>query len=162
MKDYINVPMDRKGAIIGKNRATLNEIERITKTKISIEGNNVEIDGESLDIMDAKNIIIAVARGFNPKNAMKLLEENITIEILDLTVFDKPIINLRARLIGTEGKVRKEIERLTGTSISVYGKTVSIIGTFEQVKAASDAVNMLISGARHASVYKHIQDLQGD
>ena len=37
------------------------------------------------------------------------------------------------RVIGKDGSTRKTIEDLTNTDICVYGKTVSIIGDFDDV-----------------------------
>jgi len=42
---------------------------------------------------------------------------------------------------------------MTGTEISVYGKTVAIIGLPEQVEIARKAVEMLIQGVPHETVY---------
>jgi ribosomal RNA assembly protein len=45
---------------------------------------------------------------------------------------------------------------MTGTSISVHGKTISIIGAFEQVKTARTAVEMLVNGVSHETVYSFL------
>jgi ribosomal RNA assembly protein len=49
------------------------------------------------------------------------------------------------------------IEELTNTYISVYGHYVSIIGKPEDVKLASNAVMMLITGSMHSTVYKMLE-----
>jgi len=46
---------------------------------------------------------------------------------------------------------------MTATEISVYGKTVGIIGTIEQVKIAREAVEMLIKGVSHESVFSFLE-----
>ena len=63
---------------------------------------------------------------------------------------------IRGRIIGRDGKSRSQIEDLTSTEISVYGKTVAIIGMIEQVKVAREAIDMLIGGVPHESVYSFL------
>ena len=64
---------------------------------------------------------------------------------------------LKGRVIGTGGKSREEIERLTDTYISVYGKTIGIIGEVEHVSLARDAVAMLLQGSMHKTVYQYLE-----
>jgi ribosomal RNA assembly protein len=46
--------------------------------------------------------------------------------------------------------------------VVVYGHTVGFIGTFEQVDVARNAVQMLISGSQHHTVYKYLQRKRSD
>ena len=39
----------------------------------------------------------------------------------------------------------------------VYGHTVGLIGTFEQVDAARNAIQMIIQGSQHHTVYAFLQ-----
>ena len=107
-------------------------------------------------MMPAENIIRAIGRGFSPENAMELLDEEKTLYIIHLSDNARSLKRIRSRLIGTGGKARRNIERFTHTKISVYGKTVSIIGSYEDVEKAKGAVEKLISGVSHRSVYKDI------
>ena len=81
------------------------------------------------------------------------------LDIIDVTdVADTPdkLARIRGRIIGRDGKAREQIENMTGTSISVYGKTVAIIGLPEQMNDAHTAVSMLISGSEHTSVFSYL------
>ena len=49
------------------------------------------------------------------------------------------------------------IEELSESYISVYGKSVSIIGTAESAAIAKRAVEALLSGSTHASVYTWLE-----
>jgi len=65
---------------------------------------------------------------------------------------------IKSRLIGTEGKTRKMIENCSGCSVSVYGKTVSIIGRYNQISMAREAINMILRGSKHSNVYRFLQE----
>ena len=46
---------------------------------------------------------------------------------------------------------------MTDTYITVYGKTVGIIGEVAQVSVAREALAMLIQGAMHKTVYRYLE-----
>ncbi|MAG18146.1 MAG: RNA-processing protein [Candidatus Diapherotrites archaeon] len=159
--DFLLVPHERIGSVIGKNGSTKREIELKTNTKLKVDSKEGEIEilqkGDSLGHFNAMRIVKAIARGFSPEKAFRLLEEGTIIEIIDL----KEIIGKshgtmtakKGRVIGSNGKAREEIETDTGANISVYGKTISIIGKEEEIEKAKKAVEMLLGGASHQAVY---------
>ncbi len=63
-----------------------------------------------------------------------------------------------ARIIGRDGKSRHTIETLTKTDICVYGKTISIIGKWDEVERANEAIGLLIKGKTHAYVYRCLEE----
>ncbi len=109
----------------------------------------------------AVEIVTAIARGFSPKRAFRLLEEDTVLNIIDLRDYQGKspgtLIRIRGRLIGLAGKSRRLIEELTGADVSVYGHTVGIIGVQEEAKLASEAVGSLAAGTSHRSVYNMLQ-----
>ncbi len=157
----VKIPEERVPVLIGKNGTVKRQIEKATKTKITV-GEEIEIEGESLDVLAAENIVKAIGRGFSPENAEELLDEEKTIIILDLPKSEHAAKRLRSRLIGTNGKCRRNIERLTGTKISVYGKTVSVIGSYNNVSLAEDAINKIIKGIPHRFVYEFLEGKQDE
>ncbi len=152
----ILIPKSRIPVVVGKNGETKKNIERMTSTKIEIN-EDVLIEGKAIDIMNANNIITAIGRGFSPKKAMELMDENNCFYMIPLPHDRKTLIRVRARIIGTNGKCKRMIENLTNTSISVYGKTASIIGSFDDVDAARDAIERLVKGSPHKNVYRLLQ-----
>ena len=46
---------------------------------------------------------------------------------------------------------------MTGVDISIYGKTVAIIGDMEQIHIAKEAVEMILNGVRHKTVYAFLE-----
>ncbi|NHJ32697.1 MAG: RNA-processing protein, partial [Asgard group archaeon] len=68
------------------------------------------------------------------------------------------LLRFRGRIIGKEGRTRKIIEETTGTRISVFGNTVGIIGPYERLKVARDAIHMLLEGSKHGTVYAFLEE----
>lgn len=153
----IIVPIERIPVLIGKNGETKRNIEKETSTKIEIS-DDVTISGESVDVICAENIIKAIGRGFSPVNAMELIDEEKTLCVIPLPEKRNTLMRVRSRLIGTHGKARRNLERLTDTKISVYGKTVSIIGSYQDVENTANAVEKILSGAPHKNVYKFLEE----
>ncbi len=156
MISKILIPEKRVAVLIGRNGRVKKDVEKATNVKIKIDG-EITISGDAVDLMTAENVIKAIGRGFSPENAAKLLDENNTLCIIPLPDNRKELIRVRARLIGTRGKARRNIETLTGTSISVYGKTVSAIGSYENIEKAKEAIEKLIAGSPHRNVYKSLE-----
>ena len=46
--------------------------------------------------------------------------------------------------------------------MSVYGKTVSIIGKYQNVELAEQAVNKIIDGMPHRSIYEFLEGKQNE
>lgn len=157
----IKIPEERISVLIGKDGSTRKMIERKTKTKIVI-GDEITIEGESLNILDAENIVKAIGRGFSPENAMLLLDEDTTLVIIELPKNERTLKRLRSRIIGTKGKSRRNIEKLTDTHISIHGKTVSLIGKYGDVDLAEQAIHKIIKGVPHRFVYEFLEAKQDE
>jgi ribosomal RNA assembly protein len=164
--DNIKIPKERIAVVIGKNGAVKKKIEQLTGMALSVESatGNVffeQTGKKQADFLSALNIVKAIGRGFSPENAFLLLDEENFLQIIDLTEFGKTkkrLSSRRGRVIGTEGKIRKRIEDETETKISIFGKTISIIGKIENIEIAKKAVEMIVQGARHTSVFDFIRE----
>jgi ribosomal RNA assembly protein len=146
------VPQERIKII--KDGKTKSNISKALSVKLSFQENSVTIEGEGIELFQAKSIVKAIGRGFSPENAFRLLKEDETLETIELNQFnDSRIRIIKSRVIGTGGKTWKMIEKCSGCSLSVYGKTVSLIGKYEQLNIAREAVQMVIRGSKHSKVY---------
>lgn len=152
----VRIPEERIPVLIGKNGSTKKQLEKITKTKITID-DDVSVNGEPLDVMVAENIVKAVGRGFAPVVARSLVSDEMDFCIIPLPKNEHLANRYKSRIIGTNGKCRRNMEFLTKTSISVYGKTVSIIGKYEDVDRARKAIEKLMKGFSHKSVYEFLE-----
>ena len=162
MYEYkVLVPKERIGALIGDEGKTKRLLEKQTNTSILVSEEEVTVMSEdSLSAWIGEQIIKAIARGFNPKDAVKLKNEGYAFEVIDVMDYarnqnDK--FRLRGRVIGEDGRTREIIEDLTGCKISIYGKTVGIIGPVAQISNAIKAVEMLLKGAQTATVYRLLE-----
>lgn len=163
----IRIPHERVGVLIGKSGRTKSIIEKSCYVKLDIDSASGEImicaNGDPADIQPFKamEIVTAIGRGFSPDRAMKLLEEENSLHVIDLREYvgksQSQIERIKGRIIGEGGKARKNMEQLSGTLISVYGRTVSIIGKTSKLKIAVDAISSLSTGRTHGSVYNQLE-----
>ena len=160
--EELKIPKERISMLVGTKGTTKKKIEDLTKTKIDVnsETGDVTVEGDSLNCFNCLNIVKAIGRGFNPEIALKLLDENFTLEIISIEEFTrnrKDIIRVRSRLIGTKGKARENLEEISNTDIEIYGKTVSIIGKVENVIVAKQGITNLLHGSKHGNVYSYME-----
>lgn len=165
---FVRIPKERVGVVIGPDGTTKKNIEE----KLSVE---LEIDSDAGDVhisvtenatdpstlFRAKDVVTALGRGFSPEHAFRLVrDEDVLMELIDLRgVFGKSEADLKrvkGRIIGMNGKTRRIIEELTDANVAVYGHTVGVIGTLEQVQVAREAIEMLVKGSMHSTVYRFL------
>jgi len=166
-KTFIRIPGDRIGVLIGNNGKTRRRIESTFGVKITVESDSggVEItvnqDQPDVSVMfTVKNIVKAIGRGFSPRKALMLQDEENDIMVIDLEEYVGTSKNaqsrVRGRIIGKEGKSRELLEELTECQVSVYGGTVALIGPYEMLQVAKEAVEMLLNGSFHKTVWNHL------
>lgn len=163
----LKVSQDRIGVLIGTGGKIKEQIEKATKTTIIVDSKEGEViisAKDGLKLYEAREVIRAIGRGFNPDIAMLLLKTDYGLEVVDISDYSGKNKNtatrLKGRVIGAEGKSKREIERLTSTHISVYGKRVAIVGPIGEVADARKAVESLLEGATHSRVYKFLEKKQ--
>ncbi len=165
---YEKLPLDRIGVLIGEGGRVKEEIMRRTGTRLVVDSTTgtVVIEPASphtsaLNLMKARDIVRAIAYGFSPERAFRLLDEDQILIVIDLKhyVGDKPnhLQRIKGRIIGEEGKARRTIEEVTGTYISIYRDYIAIIGDYESANIAKEAIEMLIQGRQHSTVYRFLE-----
>lgn len=164
------VPKDRIAVLIGSKGVTAKSIRNASGCKeLNIDSESGEVEaiwGEAgtydpVKAMKLPDVIKAIGRGMAPKAAIRLLDDNHFFEMVDLRNFVGKRSNqqrrVRSRIIGSQGKVRKLIESLTDTEITIYKSTVVIIGEQEGLFAARQAIEMLAGGSEHGSVLGYLE-----
>lgn len=165
---FLKIPKERIGALIGLDGATKKHVEKALSVELQIDSGTggvtatlTENAEDPSSLFKAKEVVNAIGRGFSPERAFRLIrDEEAVLDVIDLRdIFgrsESDIRRVKGRIIGMEGKTRRIVEELTETDVSVYGHTVAIIGNIEQVQAARGAIQMLIKGSLHSTVYRFL------
>lgn len=164
-EQVVRIPIERVGAVIGKEGGTKRFLEQEMGVRLSVDSKEglVTVKSESAlktDPFSATRVIEAIGRGFSPQRARRLLDEGTALEVIDLRDYGRSVNSLeriRGRVIGEKGKSRRVIEELTNCHISVYGRTVAIIGAASEAQQASEAVRSLATGSQHKTVFNALQ-----
>ena len=162
---HVTIPQDRIGVLIGEGGATMRAIEDRAEVRLNIDSESgsvaVESVGDPVTGMVAPDIVRAVGRGFSPEQALTLLDDDLRrFELIDIdaaTRNQKDLQRQKGRLIGENGRTRELMEELTGAEVVIYGTTVGIIGSPEEVAAVRRAVEMILDGAPHGAVYAYLE-----
>lgn len=159
----VKVPEERVAVLIGSDGETKKELEELTDCEVEITDNQVRIEGNPLEEMNAQKIVKAVGRGFNPEKAFKLVEKDVTLHLMDIGRYANTKNGeerLKGRVIGRDGEARKHIEKMAQVDLSVYGTTVGFIGKAQNIEVALEAVNMLLNGSSHSTAYNYLEKNQ--
>jgi ribosomal RNA assembly protein len=169
---YARIPEDRVGVLIGPGGRTKRSIAEATGTSVEVdaEEGEVTVSGPETDpgaVLKARDIVLAIGRGFSPERARRLLKDGTFLGIVDIKLAtghrEKAALRrIRARVIGTSGRARARIEDLSGCWMSVYGSTVALIGEEDQLERATRAVELLLRGSEHSTVFHLLSRLRRD
>ena len=164
------VPMNRIAVLIGVKGATAKSLRFASGCKefnIDSETGDVEVvwgepgTYDPVKAMKLPNVIKAIGRGMAPKAAIQLLDDHHFFELVDIRKYVGKRSNqqrrIRGRIIGSDGKIRKLIEGLTDTQITIYNSTVVLVGEEEGLAAARQAVEMIAGGAEHGTVLNFLE-----
>ncbi|MDR0372422.1 MAG: KH domain-containing protein [Nitrososphaerota archaeon] len=168
LDSFVRIPKERVGILIGPEGKTKQYIEDKLCVKLDVDTDGsitltlLEKAPDPSVLLKAKDVVTAIGRGFTPETACRLIRnEDDIYDMVDLRLIfgrnESDIKRIKGRIIGTDGKTRKLIEELSEADVVVYGHTIGIIGSFEQADTARNAVQMIIDGCQHQTVYKYLQ-----
>jgi ribosomal RNA assembly protein len=160
MKETV-VLTEERAKMLRNKKEWIEKIEKLSNCKISLEDQEVTIEGnDPITILRVKEVFRALNRGFDLNAALYLIDESYFLDIIDIKDYGRSRerqIQLKGRVIGKEGSIKKMIEEKTGTKICVHGKTISIIGKWENLQVARKAIEMLLEGKMHSSVQRFLE-----
>ncbi len=144
----------------------ISKLEELTDTKIeyneTTKAFNVIPKGQnSYEAFKALSVIRAIGLGFPEDIALRLLSDEYTIDVIDLKNYvgsdPNTLRRIKGRIIGEKGKSKKIIQEYTGVYISIYEHYIGILGVYDQVKIARNAIELLIDGKEHSTMYKFLE-----
>ncbi|HEB37094.1 MAG TPA: RNA-processing protein [Thermoplasmatales archaeon] len=164
---YVKIPKERIGVLIGHDGKVKREIEKRSNTRLQIDSKlgEVQIDDSTIDdpllALKIENIVRAIGRGFSPEHAFALFSDDAYFLLFDLRDYvgkkDTHMRRVKARIIGRNGRTKRILENMTDSFISVYGHTVCVITDMLYLDVIKTAIEMIISGSKHDTVYRYLQ-----
>lgn len=142
-------------------KRTKPELEKILNVKIKIQGKKVTIEGSPMDEYEASLVLDAINFGFSAKKALSLKNENLLFRILNIKKITrkKNLQDVRARVIGKEGKTRKTIENITNSEVLIKDNEIGIIGNAESIDEISTIITNLVRGTKQSNVYRYLEKM---
>jgi ribosomal RNA assembly protein len=157
----IQIPMERAKKL-ADSEALMRSLRRVCHCQVAFEEENiVTIEGaDAYEEYSAKNIVAAYGRGFDVNIAQRLMKEDYYFQIIDIRQLfsnKKRAREIKARLIGTDGRAKRYIEVVSSAKIAIYGDTVSIIGRPDEIAEAEAAIKSIINGTGHRKAYTRME-----
>jgi ribosomal RNA assembly protein len=164
------VPLNRVGVIIGGGGSVIDMLRRRLGVSVKVDSTTGAVVIEPIspstpvaNLLKAREYIDAIGYGFSPERAERLLNEDQVLLVIDLKSYvgdsENHLKRIKGRIIGEGGRARRNLEEITNTYISVGEATVAIIGGFEEAEVARQAIQMLIEGRQHTTVYKYAEKM---
>ncbi|PSN84464.1 hypothetical protein B9Q13_02540 [Candidatus Marsarchaeota G2 archaeon ECH_B_SAG-G16] len=145
----------------GLDAHILSEFERLLlflKEKgviINRIGTNLIISAPSEFLMRATECIKLIEYGVPFERARIFFEKEEYYHIIEL---DKEELSRKiGRIIGTNGKTKRNLEKIIGVSIFVKDNRVIIVGNFDSVERAKDAILRIVKGKPQNIVINRFQ-----
>jgi ribosomal RNA assembly protein len=162
---HVKIPQDRIGVLIGAGGETMREIEARADVRLDIDSEEgsvrIERVGDPVIGLKGPDVVKAIGRGFAPEDALRLLDDDMMLfDVIDIGAASRNKNDLKrqkGRLIGEDGRTRELMEELTGASVTIYGSTLGVIGSPQQVETVREAAEMILDGAPHGSVYSFLE-----
>jgi len=166
------VSLERIGVIIGKNGSNKERLEKAFRVKIFVDSENCFVkivpgpDASPLDVLKAQNAVRAIAHGFSVDDALLLTDDNYLFDLIDIRDYarnENELKRIVGRVIGERGKTKRIIQELAKVRMVVFrNRFVGLIGPYENVTIARQAVEMICQGAPHRAVYRFLRLKHGE
>ncbi len=156
--DQLYIPHERIKALV-KSR-DLQKIERASSCSIKPEDGRVTIDGDPYEQLLLKNVLAAYGNGFDADSALLLMNDDYYMSVIDMSLYAKNrsrTQQLKARIIGENGKTKRYVETVSSAKISVYGEHICVIGESEAIDEAEAAIYSLLKGEKHKTAYSKME-----
>lgn len=142
-----------------KVKKAVPRIENRIKVFISFNKGSVNVTGNELNEYITEKIIRAIDFGFDVEDALLLTREDFVLEFIEVKEHTRRnnLSDVRARLIGTDGKAKKAIENITESIIVINGNDIGVIVDTEHLAATIQGIELLIQGSKHGNVFSYLE-----
>lgn len=156
------IEKEKVGIIIGKKGATKKLLEQELDIKLTISKHGeITIGGDAMKTFLSIIVLQAMCLGFSVDKALQLKNPDYVFEIIDVKNFAKTKVRVKevkGRLIGRQGRVKKTIENLGNVLLCISETKIGIIGKTEDVLMTKDAIQSLLRGAQQARIFKWLEN----
>lgn len=157
----IALPQKTITALTRNGSKLLKDVEQRGQVTLTVEDREVSIEGEGGQEWVVEQVLKALGCGFLTKQAYKLFSDQYYMDVINLQdAFrgnQKKMIRYKARVIGAQGTAKKKLQDLSGAFLAVTSDSVAILGEFDDIKSAKEAVLRLLEGAEHTGVYTYLE-----
>jgi ribosomal RNA assembly protein len=157
----VHIPVARAEKL-RDHKELLANLSRVCKCRIHVDKEDVvRIEGDDPYLeYSAKTVLSAFGRGFGMLPAEKLLSDDYYFQTMDLRQLfknKKRLQEIKARIIGTDGRTKRYVELVSSAKVAIYGDTVSIIGKVTEISEAEAAIKSIINGRGHRKAYTRME-----
>ena len=156
--ERLHVGKEKIGIIIGKKGAVKKLLEQELDVTIKISSSGaITIEGDTLNAYRATHVLQAIAFGFSPDSALELKNPEFSFETINVKNFaesKKRISEIKGRLIGKSGRVKRVIQDLGAVDLCITENRIGLIGESSDVGFARRAIQTLLRGAKHSRIFK--------
>lgn len=151
---------------IKKNESILREAESSTSSQVIIDERNMValIQGkeEKSDVLKIRDFIIALDNCVDEYTALDIIKRDYMLYLIDLrNIFSKDDVRrVLARVIGEGGKIKSRISEITGCSIIINEPNIILIGGYEDVEYAKQAIQIIVDGSPYTKLFKYLEKVR--
>ncbi|BCU68367.1 RNA-processing protein [Sulfolobales archaeon HS-7] len=161
---FIQVPESKLNVV----NELLEQLQYIKKVKLTFDEKKkiitvVPEEGYTYEALKVEQVIKAFFAGYPLTKASRLLSDEYRFDVIDLKEYShdpKKINRIKSRLIGKNGKFKKDIEDYTSVSLLITDRYIYILGPYDQMSIARNALERIIDGVEHQLVYKYIENAE--
>lgn len=135
------------------------KLEKQLSIKITNKGKNLFISGKPENEFTAIQVIQAINLEFSITRALLLKDENTILQTVNIKDISKKhnLEEVRARIIGKQGRTLKTLTNLSNCFISIHDNQVGIIGDVDNIEDGIQAITSVIQGSKQGHVYGRLE-----